>query len=66
MIEFTSSGFIEVTRNGQVLSRHRQEREAIESCAQHGTGDYVITYPSVRVSVRDGEVVGIINGTLNA
>lgn len=66
MIEFTSSGYIQVTRNGEVLSRHRLEREAIESCAQHGSGDYVIVYPPVRVSVRDGELVGIINGTLNA
>ena len=65
MIEFTSSGYIEVTRNGQVLSRHRQEREAIESCARYGIGDYVILYPPVRVSVRDGEI-GTINGTLNA
>lgn len=66
MIEFTSSGFIEVIRNGQVLSRHRVEREAIESCARYGNGDYIITYPQVRVSVRNGELVGIINGTLNA
>ena len=66
MIEFTSSGNIEVTRNGQVLSRHRQEREAIESCAEHGNGDYVILYPPVRVAVRDGQLVGIINGTVNA
>ena len=66
MIEFTASGYIEVTRNGQVLSRHRQEREAIESCARYGNGDYVITYPPVRVSVRNGEIVGVINGMLNA
>ena len=66
MIEFTSSGYIEVTRNGQVLSRHRVEREAIESCVRYGNGDYVITYPPVRVAVRNGEIVGVINGMLNA
>jgi hypothetical protein len=42
-----------------------QEREAIESCARYGSGDYVILYPPVRVAVRNGEI-GTINGTLNA
>jgi len=65
-IEFTASGYIEVRQGDTVLSRHRQEREAIEACANRGTGDYVLTYPPVRVSVRDGQVVGVINGSLNA
>ena len=65
MIEFTANGLIEVTRDGAVLSRHLVEREALQSCAQHGPGHYVVHYPSVRVDVVGDEVTletGIING----
>ena len=61
MISFVAGGYIEVTRNGAVLSRHRLEREAIESCTKHGPGVYVLTYPSVRVVV-EGTETGAING----
>lgn len=65
MIEFTANGYIEVTRDGTILSRHRLEREALQSCAQHGPGQYVINYPSVRVDVLGDDVTletGVING----
>jgi hypothetical protein len=51
MIQFTSRGYIEVTLNGEVISRHRVEREAIESCANRGVGRYRITYPVVDVEI---------------
>ena len=60
-MKFTSDGYIEVTRNGVILSRHRLEREAIESCAKHGPGRYVLYYPTVRVEV-EGTETGVING----
>jgi hypothetical protein len=65
-VEFTSSGYIEVHRGAEVVSRHRVEREAIESCLRLGNGDYVLTYPTVRVTVSDGAVVGVINGRMDA
>lgn len=61
MIRFTSGGYIEVTRNGEVLSRHRLEREAFESCSRNGPGRYVILYPSVLVEI-EGETAGVIAG----
>jgi hypothetical protein len=61
VISFVAGGYIEVTRNGVVLSRHRLEREAIESCAKLGPGRYVLYYPSVRVEV-EGTETGVING----
>jgi hypothetical protein len=51
MIQFTARGYIEVTLNGEVLSRHRAEREAVESCVNRGPGRYRITYPVVDVEV---------------
>jgi len=66
MIEFTANGFIEVRQGSAVLSRHRVEREAIEACARNGTGSYELHYPVVRVTVSEGQVAGVINGTLNA
>ena len=51
MIEFTASGFIEVWKDAKVVSKHRVEREAIESCARSGAGTYTITYPVVTVVV---------------
>lgn len=63
MIEITANGLIEVTRNGVVLSSHRAEREALQSCAENGPGRYVIYYPSVRVDVSGvPETIGLING----
>ena len=65
MIEITANGLIEVTRNGVVLSRHRAEREALQSCAKQGPGAYVLYYPSVRVDVLGEDVTletGVING----
>lgn len=51
-VEFTSSGYIEVWRDGVKISQHRQEREAVESITRHayeegGDGDYEIRYPTV-------------------
>jgi hypothetical protein len=55
MIEITANGFIKVTRNGVILSRHRAEREAFESCAKQGPGAYVLYYPTVRVVIAGEE-----------
>lgn len=65
MIEFTASGFIEVWKDAQVVSKHRVEREAIESCARHGAGTYTVTYPVVTVVV-SGERAAQINGNAYA
>lgn len=65
MIEFTASGFIEVWKDAQVVSKHRVEREAIESCSRNGAGTYTITYPVVTVVVT-GEQSGQINGAVYA
>ena len=68
VITFTSSGYIEVWKDGAVVSRHRAEREAIESCARTGPGSYTLTYPPVTVKVTSDAtaVIGIINGALQA
>lgn len=50
-VEFTSSGYIEVWRGSVRISRHRVEREAIQSALAAGIGDYVLRYPEVRVRV---------------
>jgi hypothetical protein len=68
VIEFTANGYIEVTRDGVILSRHRLEREAIESCAKQGPGQYVLYYPTVRVEVIGEDVTlatGEISGVLH-
>lgn len=65
MIEFTASGFIEVWKDAKVVSKHRVEREAIESCSRNGAGTYTITYPVVTVVVT-GEQSGQINGAVYA
>jgi hypothetical protein len=68
MIEITANGFIEVTRNGVVLSRHRAEREALQSCAKQGPGAYVLYYPTVRVDIIGEDVTletGEISGVLH-
>ena len=67
MIEFTSQGYIEVWKDAKVVSRHRVEREAIESCARHGDGQYTLTYPAVTVSVTGAAPsLGVINGAVHA
>jgi hypothetical protein len=50
-MKFTARGFIEVQRDGVVLSRHRLEREAIESCDRNWPGRYRIVYPVVDVEI---------------
>ena len=50
-VEFTAPGYIEVRRAGVLVSRHRAEREAIESCSRAGPGTYVLTYPVATVVV---------------
>lgn len=54
MLDFAAQGFIEVFRDGAMVSRHRQEREAIESILRHSaggpSGTYTITYPVVRAT----------------
>ena len=64
MIEITANGFIEVTRNGVILSSHRAEREALQSCAKQGPGAYVLYYPSVRVDII-GEDVTLETGEIS-
>ena len=53
MLDFSASGYIEVHRDGVLVSKHRQEREAIESVLRHAagkpSGTYEIRYPVVRV-----------------
>lgn len=66
MIEFTASGYIEVWKDSKLVSKHRIEREAIESCARNGAGTYTLTYPVVTVSVTAAPVVGVINGAPHA
>ena len=63
LISFTAGGYIEVKRNAQLISRHRVEREAIESCVNSGPGRYELHYPVVRVEV-DGQESGVINGSV--
>lgn len=57
-IKFTTKGFIELWRGDQRISRHIQEREAIESLSSRGPGDYRITYPEVAVRVIGSLSVG--------
>ena len=64
LISFTAGGYIEVKRNAQLISRHRVEREAIESCVNSGPGRYELHYPVVRVEV-EGQQAGIISGQVN-
>lgn len=68
MITFTSQGYIEVWKDAKVVSKHRVEREAIESCSAHGSGRYTLTYPSVSVvvDVPAAQVEGKINGSVYA
>jgi hypothetical protein len=51
MIEITANGFIEVRRDGVLISSHHAEREALQSCAKQGPGAYVLYYPTVRVDI---------------
>ncbi len=53
MLEFTATGYIEVRLAGALVSKHRAEREAVESIARHCAGgpsaDYELVYPRVTV-----------------
>ena len=55
MIEFSEAGYLAVFRGDVRVSRHRQEREAIESVLRHadsaGPGDYEIRRPVIRARV---------------
>jgi hypothetical protein len=66
VIEFSEAGYLEVFRGDVRVSRHRQEREAIESVLRHaesaGPGDYEIRRPVIRVRVMAGDSFEI-NGT---
>jgi hypothetical protein len=66
VIEFSEAGYLEVFRGDVRVSRHRQEREAIESVLRHadsaGPGDYEIRRPVIRVRVMAGASFEI-NGT---
>ena len=55
MISFTAGGYIEVFKDTKLVSRHRAEREAIESCCNAGPGRYELRYPTVRVEVEPVE-----------
>lgn len=52
MIEFRAPGYIEVWRGDTFISRHRVEREAIESIAAAGAGEYELRFPTVHVICR--------------
>jgi hypothetical protein len=49
MLNFTTKGYIEVYRDGVLISQHTQETKAVESAAQHadahGDGEYRFRYP---------------------
>jgi hypothetical protein len=64
MIEITAKGLIEVRRDGVLISSHRAEREALESCARSGAGRYILTYPDVWIDVM-GEDVTLETGEIN-
>jgi hypothetical protein len=53
VLEFTATGYIEVRLAGALVSKHRAEREAVESIAKHCAGgptaSYELTYPRVIV-----------------
>ena len=54
--EFVQSGYIEVWRDGEMFSRHRVEREAVESALadseNRGSGEYELRFPQVRIIVK--------------
>ena len=72
LLNFTSPGFIEVWRDGARVSRHRQEREAIQSILAHcegkESGRYEVRFPTVTVNytapapVAPPVVTGAIDG----
>lgn len=65
--EFSEAGYTEVYRGSTLVSRHRQEREAIESVLRDaesaGGMEYEIRRPVIRVTLRPVVVVtGLIDG----
>lgn len=46
-IEITRKGYIEVYKDGDYVSRHTSEWEAIESLSEEGDGDYEIRFPLI-------------------
>lgn len=53
--DFTEQGYIEVYCGDALVSRHRQEREAVESVLRHSelnkiSAVYTITKPMVRIT----------------
>ena len=66
-VSFTTSGYIEVWKGAEQVSRHRSENEAVESVLNHGPGSYEIRRPITKVVVTnpltgsftiDGEISG--------
>lgn len=64
MIEITAKGLIQVRRDGLLVSQHRAEREALESCVKSGPGRYILSYPDVWIDVM-GEDVTLESGQIN-
>ena len=68
-LEFSESGYTEVYRGGTLVSRHRAEREAIESVLRDaentGALAYEIRRPVIVVTIKPkaAPVVGAINGS---
>lgn len=50
-MRFTSRGYIELRKNGQLVSRHVKRDEAAESLASQPDGTYVISTPDTEVVV---------------
>lgn len=54
--EFVQSGYIEVWRDEEMVSRHRVEREAVESALadseNRDSGEYELRFPVVRIIVK--------------
>lgn len=74
MLDFSEAGYLEVWRDGVLVSKHRQEREAISSIMRHSqgtaSGNYEIRRPPIRVKYTPDEPLpasppveaGTING----
>jgi hypothetical protein len=69
VLEFTASGYIEVRLGGLVVSKHRAEREAIESitkhCAGGPTASYELIYPRVIVKYTAPAGPPPVTGSIN-
>lgn len=50
-MRFTSTGYIELFKDGVFISRHRVAEEAYENAAENGVGRYVVKYPDREIEI---------------